>query len=62
VFSKQYVPMLYNKDKLDKQVNWQSVGGWSQQLAAWNYTVSSCYIAMTSEWTEDLMCTVVIVI
>jgi hypothetical protein len=21
VFSKQYVPMLYNKDKLDKQVN-----------------------------------------
>lgn len=49
LFSMQYVPMLYNKDKLDKQVNLQSVGGWNQQLATWNYTVNSRYKAMTSE-------------
>jgi hypothetical protein len=41
--------MLYNKDKLDKQVNLQSAGGWNQQLATWNYTVNSRYKAMTSE-------------
>jgi 50S ribosomal subunit-associated GTPase HflX len=53
---------LYNKDQLEKRVSQQSVRGRSQWLVVLSCIVSSCYLSITSELTQDFMCTVVVVI
>jgi hypothetical protein len=62
VTSTQFMLRLYNKDQLDNLLSPQCVGGQIQCLAVWSCTVSSPYLATTSEQTEDFICVMVIVI
>jgi hypothetical protein len=56
------MPWLHNEDQPDKPVSQQSGRGRSRRLAVLSCTVSSHYLATTSEKTEDFMCAVVVVI